>query len=246
MGLRYGVLLATARGLGTNPSAVVDALFSAPGLEPRGARCQDRRIPIRHARELLVESLASNWESWSLDLVNRKRGSWAWAMAEHLVASNTNSFDMIEVSAEGDPPGLVNWVQALCEATQAECALLDTEERIRSLGRIPLRTELHRGLPGVAWVAWFGPQILAAAPQLAESPSWARSTRSSLGVLCTTGDLPPEDGVLHELRLSLDKWLYPNAKAFRFDLSEKNFMTPKWLTSESPPGGVVLKDPRRR
>jgi hypothetical protein len=243
----YGVLLASARGLGINPAAVIDALLSAPGLEPRGVRSQDKRVPLKRSREVLVESLASRPESWSVDLENASRGSWGWAMAERLVASNLNNFDVLGVGAEAeDAERLVGWFQSICEASLAECAFLDTEGRIRALGKIPLRSELHKGLPGVAWLTWFGSQVLAAAPELTQTPPWDRVLRTPVGVLCMAGEQPPDDARLAALRTALGQWLHPHAISFKFDLSEKNTVTPGWLVSDRPPGGIALKARRRR
>lgn len=241
-------VLASASGFDVEGDRFVGALLSAPGLVPSSVRCQDRRVALGKARQVLGGSLRHYTESWAVDMANPGLGTWAWAMAEHLVASRTNNFDVANVSAAADSlSSLSRWFQEFCEAARAECGLLDAQPALQAMVKIPIRSELHKGLPNVAWMTWLGPQVLATAPALAGSSAWSRVVRSPLGALCFTGDAPPNETRRNEIRSALgEQWFHPNATAFKFDLSGKNTITPAWLTSDKPPGGMIMKAPRKK
>lgn len=243
----YGVLVESAAGFGVDPERFVQELLAAPGLQARSIRCQDRKVTVAKARELLSESLRTFRESWAVDLENSALGSWAWAMATHLVASKLNEFDSVGIGAAADlADDLSGWFTRLCEAGRAEYAVLDEKAVVNGFRERTKAGGLHRGLPGIGWMTWFGPQVLASAPSVVDGADWSRVARSKHGVLCVTGEAPPDGATRAAMMTSLGAgWFHPNSTALRFDLSQKNTVTPAWLTSEKPPGGIIIKRPKK-
>lgn len=236
--LTYGVILESALGLGVDPEGFVESLLSAPGLQPRLVRCQDARLPLKKASLALVASLRSFDESWAVDIEGAS-GSWGWAMATHLVASRVNEFDSAAIEATVPAPaGLEAWFRRLCERGRAEFAALDVKDATNGLRPHVKAAGLSRGIPGVAWMTWFGSQLLDAAPELASPSTWSRVAQTQWGTLCLASESPPADARRAEIRGALgDRWFFPNA-ALPLDRSTKNTVTPPWLTADKPPSGV--------
>jgi hypothetical protein len=245
--ITYGVLLESALGFGVEPERFIQDLLAAPGLQPRSIRCQDRKVTVAKARELLAESLRSFSESWAADVENSVLGSWAWAMATHLVASRVNNFDSVGIGAAAESIDvLLPWFIGLCEAGRAECAILDDKSVVNEFRNRSKAGGLHQGLPGIGWMTWLGPQILTAAPAMVDNAAWSRVARSKHGALCLTGDAPPDQATRTAIMTSLGaEWFHPNATGLKFDLSGKNTVTPAWLTSDKPPGGMIVKRPKK-